>query len=101
MANAWKTVFKGFIAGREVDCQIYSEGGYKVVTTQTDDDPGSLQHDDDQSTRVHSQTMINSPTAAGTVIAPEGETLEELRKDLVANGFSETAADEIVAKYKA
>jgi len=99
MSDAWRTVFNGIVSSREVTCQIYSEGGYRVLTTQAEDDPGSIQYDDDQSTRVHRQTMIVPPTAAGSAIAPEGETLEELRKDLIANGFSDAAAEEIVKKY--
>ena len=68
-------------------------------TEQGKDEPASLFHDEDQSTRIHAQTAVMSPTPAGTPITLEGETLEELRRDLIGSGFSASEADEIIAKY--
>lgn len=101
MPRSWTCIFKSNVAGREVDCQIYSEGGYRVLTTQADDTPGSLQHDDDESTRLHAHTLIIPPTAKGTPIEIEGAVLTELRQELIENGFSDDEAGEVLAKYSA
>lgn len=92
MADTWKSIFKGIIEGRPVEIEIYDEGGYRVHTTQGTDDPGSIQSDD-------SSTMIIPPTEQGRQIAIEGETPEEIRKDLLSEDFSEAAANIIVGKF--
>ncbi|MBI5919979.1 MAG: hypothetical protein HY849_11500 [Nitrosomonadales bacterium] len=91
MADTWKSIFKGIIENRPVEIEIYDEGGYRVNTTQGADDPGTVQSDG-------SSTIIIPPTAKGRQIAIEGETTDEIRKDLLAEGFSEAAADKIVGK---
>jgi hypothetical protein len=101
MPDTWTTIFNSSIAGRAVKCQVYGEGGYRVLTTQAEDTPGSLQHDNDESTRLHAQTLIIPPTAAGAPITLEGDTLPELHRVLIDNGFSNAAADELIAKYGA
>jgi hypothetical protein len=100
MPDTWTTVFESSIAGRSVKGEVYSEGGFRVLTTQVEDEPGSLQHDNDESTRLHAQTLIISPTPAGAMIVLEGDTFADLRQQLIDNGFSDAAADEIIAKYR-
>jgi len=91
MADTWKSIFKGTIEGRPVEIESYDEGGYRVHTTQSADDPGSVQSDG-------SSTLVIPPTEQGRQITIEGETPEEIRKDLLREGFSETVANEIVGK---
>ena len=91
MANTWKSIFKGTIENRPVEIKVYEEGGYRVCTTQGADDPGTAQSDG-------SSTIIISPTEQGRQIAIEGQASDEIRKDLLTEGFSEAAADQIVDK---
>lgn len=91
MADTWKSIFKGTIEGRTMEIEIYDEGGYRVHTTQGADDPGTVQSDG-------SSTIIIPPTEQGRPITIEGETPDEVRRDLLTEGFSEAAANEIVGK---
>lgn len=88
----WKSIVKLVIENRPVEIEVYDEGGYRVHTTQSADDPGTIQSDG-------SSTIIIPPTEQGRQITIEGETLDEIRKDLLAEGFSEVAANEIVGKF--
>ncbi len=92
MADSWSQVFEDTVGGRPVKGEIYDEGGYKVTTTQKEDYPGSLSGDE-------SNTIIIPPREAGTPIEIEAETLEELEKDLVTEGFSKDEAKTIVDKF--
>lgn len=94
MADTWKSIFKGTIENRPVEIEIYDEGGYRVHTTQGADDPGIVQSDD-------SSILIIPPTAQGRQIAIEEETPDEIRKELLAEGFSEAAVCEIISKLSA
>lgn len=94
MADTWKTIFNGIIESRPVKIEIYDEGGYRVHTTQGADDSGTVQSDG-------LSTIIISPTEQGRQITIEGEVPDEIRKDLLAEGFSEAAANEIVGKLPA
>jgi len=94
MADTWKSIFNGTIENRPVEIKVYDEGGYRVCTTQAADDPGAAQSDG-------SSTIIIPPTEQGRQIAIEGETPDEIRKDLLAEGFSEAAANQIVGKLPA
>jgi len=94
MADTWKSIFKGTIENRPVEIKVYDEGGYRVCTTQGADDPGAAQSDG-------SSTIIIPPTEQGRQIEIEGETPDEIRKDLLAEGFSEAAANQIVGKLPA
>ena len=94
MTDTWKSIFKGTIENRPVEIEIYDGGGYRVNTTQGADYPGTVQSDG-------SSTIIIPPTTQGRQISIEAETTDEIRKDLLAEGFSEAAADEIVSKLPA
>ena len=94
MADTWKSIFKGTIEGRSVEIESYDEGGYRVHTTQGADDPGTVQSDG-------SSTLIIPPTEQGRQITIEGETSKEIHKDLLAEGFTNEAANEIVSKLSA
>lgn len=91
MADRWTRVFEGTAEGRPIEIEVYDEGGYRVQTTQGDDHPGSVQVD-------QSSTAIITPTEEGREITIYGETVEALRKELINEGFSENAANEIVGK---
>ncbi|MDP1769304.1 MAG: hypothetical protein Q8L74_10940 [Nitrospirota bacterium] len=91
MADTSRFIFKGTIEGRPVEIEIYDEGSYRVHTTQGADDPGSIQSDD-------SSTVIIPATEQGRKITIEGGAPEEIRKDLLSEGFSNAAANEIVSK---
>ena len=94
MADTWKSIFNGTIENRPVEIEVYDEGGYRVHTTQGADDPGTIESDD-------TSTLIIPPTEQGRKIRIEGETADKIRKDLLTEGFSETAASEIVGKLSA
>jgi hypothetical protein len=94
MADTWKCIFKGTIENRPVEIEIYDEGGYRVHITQGADDPGTVQSDG-------LSTIIIPPMEQGRQIAIDGETPDEIRSDLLAEGFSEAAANEIVGKLPA
>jgi hypothetical protein len=94
MTDTWKSIFKGTVENRPVEIEIYDEGGYRVHTTQGADDPGNVESDG-------SSTLIIPPTAQGRKISIEGETLEEIREGLRSEGFSESAANEIVGNFPA
>lgn len=94
MADTWKSIFKGTIENRPVEIEIYDDGGYRVQTTQGADDPGTVQSDG-------SSTIIIPPTEQGRPISIEGETPDKIRKELLAEGFSEAATNEIVGKLPA
>jgi len=94
MADTWKSIFNGTIENRPVEIEIYDEGGYRVHTTQGADNPGTVQSEG-------SSTIIIPPTEQGRQITIEGETPDEIRKDLLAEGFSEVATNEIVGKLPA
>lgn len=94
MTDTWKSIFKGTIESRSVEVEVYDEGGYRVHTTQGEDNSGFVQVD-------QSSTTIVSPTEKGREITIDGETVDELRKELIAEGFSENAANEIVGKIHA
>jgi hypothetical protein len=90
MADTWKSIFKGTIENRSVEIKIYDEGGYRVHTTQGADDSGYVQSD-----------ISIPPTERGQPITIDGETPNEIRKLLLAEGFSEAAASVIVGKLSA
>jgi hypothetical protein len=91
MADTWKSIFKGTIENRPVEIEIYDDGGYRVHATQGADDPGTVQSDG-------SQTVIISPTEQGRSVSIEGETADEILPQLLAEGFSESAANEVIEK---
>ena len=94
MADTWKCIYKGTIEGRPVEIEIHDEGGYQVHTTQGADDPGTIQSED-------SSHIIIPPTEKGRQITIDGETPEGIRKDLLAEGFSEESTNEIIGKLSA
>ncbi len=92
MADTWTTHHKGTVGGRTVEVKTYSDGGYRVSTTQGADYPGSVSGDD-------SSTIIIPPSAKGTPVDIDGETLDEVRGDLAAEGFTAEQIDEIVGHF--
>ena len=93
MSDTWKTVFEAEIDGRNVKGEVFSEGGYKVSTTQKSDFEGQVSNDD-------AGTTIISPSAAGEPIEIDCETLDELAEDLVEHGeFSSEEAKDIIEKF--
>ena len=94
MADIWKSIFNGTIDGRHVIIKSYDEGGYRIHTNQGADVTGTIQ-------REGSSTIIIPPTEQGRRITIEGETPDEIRAGLLAEGFSKAAAIEIVGKLRA
>jgi hypothetical protein len=94
MADTWKSIFNGIIENRPVKIEVYNEGGYRVHTIQGADDPGTIESDD-------TSTLIIPPTEQGRKITIEGATADAIRNDLLTEGFSEEAANEIVGKLSA
>ena len=95
MSDNWKTVFEKEVDGRSVKGTIYSEGGYKVRSTQKDDYPGNYSRDGNSH-------IFSNPSAAGTPFEVDAETLDELEKELIDCGeFTPDQAKEIVASFDA
>ncbi|MCX0444403.1 hypothetical protein [Aeromonas veronii] len=94
MTDIWTSIYKGTIEHHPVEIEIYSGGGYRVHTTQNEDNPGTIEIDD-------TSVLINPPTGQGTKITIEGETADEIRIELLTEGFSDAATSEIVGKISA
>ena len=93
MVSSWKKVFEFEVDGRLVKGEVYIEGDYKISTTQKSDYEGEVFGDE-------SSKVLMSPSAAGTPIEIEAETLEELKENLITDGeFSNEDAEAIVAKF--
>ena len=93
MSSHWTTVCEGSFGGRVCQVQSYSEGGFKVITTQLCDEPGVFEADG-------SSTLIIPPTPAGREIHIEGETIEDLESNLVQDGgFSNVEAKSIISQF--
>ncbi|WP_180875066.1 hypothetical protein [Stenotrophomonas maltophilia] len=92
MSGTWITHHDGFVEERRVIVQTYSDGGYRVKTTQGEDDAGDVFGDD-------SSTLIIPPSSKGSPIDIDGETIDEVREQLTEEGFSEEAITEIVGYF--
>lgn len=91
MSDTWITKFKGTIENFPVEVQVYSDGGaLRVVTEQpeTETIPGSV----DGNSKIF-PSVIN----AGDRIHLEGATEQELMQELISFGFSQDAAEQVVA----
>lgn len=94
MIGIWATHFDGTVEGRTVTVQTHSDGGYRVKTTQDTDCNGTVFGDE-------SSMAIIPPTPKGTPIEIEEETIDEVRKQLAQEGFSDSAIIEIVGHFPA
>lgn len=93
MTSSWKQVFEVEVDGRPVKGDIYIDGDYKISTTQKNDFEGKVFGDE-------SSVVLLPPSAAGTPIKIEAETLEELKKNLITDGdFSCEDAEIIISKF--
>lgn len=93
MVSSWTQVFDIEVDGRPVKGEVYIEGDYKISTTQKNDYGGAVFGDE-------SSKGFMPPSAAGTPIEIEAETLEELKENLITDGeFSDVDAEMIVAKF--
>lgn len=92
MTDSWTTHYKGTVGGRDVEVKTSSEGVYRVSTTQAEDYPGSVSTDE-------TSTIIIPPSAKGTPVNINGETLDAIRSDLAVEGFNSQQIDEIVAHF--
>jgi hypothetical protein len=92
MPSHWTTVYEGSFGGRDCKVQSYSEGGFRVITTQLCDEPGIFE--------AHgSSTLIIPPTTAGSEIHIEGETIDDLESNLLQDGgFSDDEAKLIISQ---
>lgn len=93
MNQDWKRTFTGSIGGRPVETEVYVDGGYRVRTTQGADSPGTVDGE------PGSLTVI-PPTEKGTTVEIDGDTLDEVRDQLIEEGFTEAEAIEIVGHLK-
>ena len=89
MADLWKTIYKGELEGRSIEVEEYDDGGYRVITTQKEDNPGSVSSEE-------TSVIIIPPTEAGREIHIEGETKKELIKEMMNEGFSEVGVKGVV-----
>jgi|LakMenEpi03Aug12_release.lakeMendotaPanAssembly.Ray.scaffolds.fasta_scaffold3304243_1 hypothetical protein len=93
MSSQWTTVFEGAFGGRICKLQSYSEGSFKVITTQLCDESEVFEADD-------SSILIIPPTPAGREIHIEGETIEDLESNLIQDGgFSNDDAKSITSRF--
>lgn len=89
---SWTIHFEGTVGGRPVIVQTYSEGGFRVSTEQGEDHPGNVIVDG-------SSTAVLPPTAKGTPVGIDGESLDEVREGLADEGFDTEQIEEIVAYF--
>ena len=92
MAYTWTTHHEGTVNGRTVEVKTYSDGGYRISTTQSKDDLGSVSSDG-------SSTLIMTPTSKGRKIDIDGETVDEVCKQLVDEDFTEEEIKEIIGHF--
>jgi hypothetical protein len=92
MADKWTTHHSGTVAGRPVEVETYSEGGYRVRTDQGADDPG-------YSSRDESGGVIMPPSSKGDPIDIDGTTVDEVRDQLADEGFTAEQIEEIVRHF--
>lgn len=94
MADSWTTIFDETYSSRSVTGEIYSDGCYKITTTQKTDLDGTVSGD-------RSSTVIVPPTAAGSAMEITADTLDELKAELVSYGeFSIEEANNIVERFR-
>jgi len=94
MDVSWTTHHTGSVSGRPVTVQTSSEGLLRVRTSQGSDDEGKVIQDG-------SAIIIIPPTQAGRLIDIEGDSVEEIRDQLVDEGFSNEDINEIVGHFPA
>ncbi|MDD2357977.1 MAG: hypothetical protein PHX13_08700 [Thiovulaceae bacterium] len=93
MGNGWQEVFSTNVDGRNVIGELYEENDYRVKTTQKNDDNGYISENESSKTYM-------PPRAAGSLITIEGQTLDELKDNLMSEGeFSSDDAQTIVDKF--
>lgn len=92
MTDEWTTHFEGTVAGRPVAVKTYVEGDYRVSTTQGADDDGSASSD-------KASISIMPPTSKVRKIDLDGESIDEVRAQLVIVGFSDSDAGQIVSHF--
>jgi hypothetical protein len=94
MFGTWTTHHSGTVEDRDVTIQTHSDGGYRVKTTQGEDYDGDVSGDE-------SSTVIIPPSPKGTPLDIDGKTLDEVRKQLSQEGFSDGAISEISGHFPA
>lgn len=93
MSTDWTTHFDGTVEDRPVKAESYFEGDYfRVHTTLGADYAGNVYSDE-------SSTTIIPPVVKGAAITLEGESLESIRQQLLSEGFSAEAIDEIISHF--
>jgi hypothetical protein len=92
MTDTWTTHHTGAVGGRIVEVKTYSDGSYRVSTTQGADYPGSVSGDD-------SSIIIIPPSAKGNPVDIEGKTIEEVREQLLLEGFAGDQVEEILSHF--
>ena len=91
MSDTWITKFKGSIESFPVEVLVYSDGnGLRVVTEQPETVTTSMIQDGNS-------TVFPSVISKGSKINLEGATEQELMNELIEFGFSQNAAEKLVA----
>ena len=94
MSDTWTTHGTANVGGRLVEALTYSEGGFRVITTQKGDVVSEGYRDGDA-------VLIPTPIPDGTRLRLDGESLDELRGQVLENGFSLDEAGEITSMFPA
>ncbi len=76
MNNLWKQHYECEIGSWPIRLEIHSLGGFRVWTTQAEDDGGIASIDD------FSVTTVVAPTSEGRKVKFEGDTIAKLKQDL-------------------
>ena len=90
MADSWKTIYEGMFEGRNIKVKKYDGGGYRVITTQKEDIDSRILKDD-------ASTIIFPPSESGDEIHIDGETKEELIKEMMNSDFSENGLRNLIS----
>ena len=87
-----RKIFEDTVDNRSVTGMEYPDGGYKVITTLKEDHEGYFESEE-------GTTLHIPPMSAGTEIHADGETLDDLKEDLLNCDFSPKQAQEICDKF--
>lgn len=92
MNDTWTKHYEGVVEGRRVSVKTYSGGGYRVSTTQGQENQGDV-YSDESSVTIIPSSLVGAP------IDIDAESIDEMRGQLVQEGFSADAAAEIVGHF--
>jgi len=93
MFGQWEKLFEAVYDGRHIEVELYSEGGYKINTTENEDSVAGFDIDD-------MGMAVYAHGEKGRSITIEGETIAELDAELTQAGFNTESTKAIIDKIR-